>query len=55
MKLEVLVSNKSVLFFLVDDYYQLLYLQAYKSDSIHYAEWLLFIEKWKARKEFRIF
>lgn len=49
------ISNKSVLFFIVEDYYQLLDLKAYKSDSIHYSNWLLFTEKWKARKEFRIF
>ena len=48
-------SNKSVLFFIVDEYYHLLDLHAYKSDSIHYNEWLLFMVKWKARDDFRIF
>ena len=48
-------SNKSVLFFIVEEFYRLRDLEAYKFDSIHYSDWLLFAEKWKARKEFRIF
>ena len=48
-------SNKSVLFFLVDDYFRLLDLHAYKSDNIHHNDWLLFVAKWEARTEFRTF
>lgn len=43
-------SYKSQRFFLIDRYYQLKDLQAYKEDSIHHKAWLSFMEKWKKLK-----
>ena len=42
-------SHKSNLFFLVDEYYKLCDLKAFKEDNIYYVIWLLFTKKWKDR------
>ncbi len=39
-------SNKSKRFFLVEEYYRLKDLSAYKPDSIHHKAWLHFEKKW---------
>ena len=41
-------SNKSKRMFLIEDYYRLKDLKAYKEDSIFYKPWLNFIHKWNS-------
>ena len=43
-------SHKSKRFFLIDNYFKLYDLQAYKEDSIHHKPWLSFMEKWNKLK-----
>ena len=43
-------SHKSQRFFLVNEYYRLLDLKAYKENSIHQKIWNIFTEKWKKLK-----
>ncbi|KAL8475505.1 hypothetical protein ACS0TY_028236 [Phlomoides rotata] len=40
-------SHKSLRFFLIEEYYSLYDLEAFKPDSIHHKAWLVFLEKWK--------
>lgn len=43
-------SHKSKRFFLIEKYFKLYDLQAYKEDSIHHKAWLSFMEKWNKLK-----
>jgi len=39
-------SNKSLRFFLIEEYYSLYDLKAFQPDSIHHKAWLAFLDKW---------
>lgn len=39
-------SHKSRRFFLIEEYYSLYDLKAFKPDSIHHKAWLAFLDKW---------
>jgi hypothetical protein len=40
-------SHKSQRFFLIEDYYNLYNLKAFKPESIHHKAWLYFLDKWR--------
>jgi hypothetical protein len=46
-KSSIFRSSKSKRFFLIDKYYDLKDLKAYKETSIHHKEWLSFMENWE--------
>lgn len=43
-------SNKSKRFFLINDYFRLLDLKAWKSDNIHHKAWIDFMGKWDGNR-----